>query len=240
MAAARPQRPDDARQDHSQDRGGPRVRSSLRLRSKHIEIDLRQVTPIVANDRRKVWQAMLAFAVRSPALAIDETPARAVPRRTAAESLGHRPWPAEERERFRAHWPYESPPRLALERFSWAGARCADTRTLGRQMVEAEGWLCFRQQKTRVAVAIPWKCPLPAWCAAFATDHARRARCAQGLDDLRRHGVRRPTLGEGHQPVVRREGARGRCAQGLHGARAQENRGIAIAEVEGTTHQIMS
>ena len=122
---------------------------------------------------------MMTFAVSDDRFDVTENPVKDVPRRKMRKTIGHKPWPLEYRQAFRAYWQVGSEQRLAFEIFNWVGARCCDTRTLGRQMIDPVGWLCFDQQKTGVAVEIPFTGPLPEWCEDFAEDHAQLFACLE-------------------------------------------------------------
>lgn len=144
------------------------------IEPRHIYADLKGLPPAAANNRRKLWRALMGLAVREGWIAVN--PALAVGRRKEA-AVAHRAWDREAVARYRGHWPVGTPERLAFETFYWTGARCIDARTLGRGMVDRKGWLCYTQEKTGGKVAIPLFAELPDWCRAFEADRQMLLAC---------------------------------------------------------------
>lgn len=151
------------------------------LQPKHLYADLKGMGPAAANNRRKVWRAMLKIAVREGTIATN--PAVEVEKEKEAGEA-HEPWDEADVAAYREHWSIGTPQRLAFELFYWTGARCIDARVLGRQMVDKKGWLCYTQEKTGGKVAIPLLCPLPGWCASFEPDRQMLLACLEAHDDL--------------------------------------------------------
>ncbi|PHR61316.1 MAG: recombinase [Robiginitomaculum sp.] len=140
----------------------------------HIRKDLKEFKAGAANNRLKVWRALLNFAVNEGLS--DSNPSIEVkPRHTI--TVPHRRWTDEEIEIFRRFWPIGSPQRMAFEVIYWTGARCVDARLLGQQMIDLHGWLTFKQIKTGGLVTIPIIANLPPWAKPLATDQKYLIEC---------------------------------------------------------------
>ncbi len=97
-------------------------------------------------------------------------PSVAVERRKVKKSSGYEPWTVSDIDNFRDHWPITFPQRLAFELLHWTAARSSDAVRLGLGMVDRQGWLVFRQQKTGGEVAIPFKRALPDFAVGMQAD----------------------------------------------------------------------
>ncbi len=214
------------------------------LFARHIEADLEGATPAVHNNRRKAWMMILNYAGSTTKLREEYrpngNPAREVARRKIRTD-GFQAWTAGTKAQFRAYWEIGEPPRLAFEILSWIGARTSDARLLGRQMIGDDGWLTFTQQKTGVDVAIPFTCELPEWALPLKAEHDHLLAAlahAKGLTFiLTEYGAPRSERGIGmwFAEKCREAGIEGYTAHGL-----RKRRGVELAEIEATTHQIMS
>lgn len=215
------------------DRGEAPARALL---PRHIQADLKGLSPAAANNRLKCWRFVCKVGLESGLLVTD--PASMTRKRKTTETP-HQPWTDVEIAAYRAHWPVGAPQRLAFELYYWTGARCVDARRLGRQMVDGKGWLRFRQEKTGDEVQIPLFCALPDWLAPFAADHAHLLACLASHDNMTfvvsAHGRPRSQKGISQWMAAnaRAAGLDGFTAHGLRAARA-----IALAELGATTHQI--
>lgn len=122
-----------------------------------------------------------------------------------------------------------------MELTYWTGARISDVVKIGRQHVDSDGVLCFRQTKTDDMAYVPWFCGLPAYGAGMEGDHAvcqqAIAHMAGGLTFLQ---TARGT-GRSHKSAGQDISAIGleRSAQGLRKARA-----VALADAGATATQI--
>lgn len=204
------------------------------VQARHIRADLSGLDPNPARMRLKAWRAIMAHAVAAGLIA--DNPAELVKAPREA-STPHEPWTPADLAAFRAHWPVGSQPRTAFELLQWTGARISDVVRMGPGMVDHDGWLTFRQQKTGGKVSIPLRRTPPAF--------ADPADLAQLIEALPR-GVMtwletRGGAARSHKAAsswfaraARKAGvAAPKSAHGLRSYRA-----IALAEAGATTHQI--
>ncbi len=127
------------------------------LRSYHINADLDPLTPAVARSRLKAWRKLCGFWTGQGIIPDDVS--RAAVGKKMPKSEGHKEWTRDDLRIFRDHWPVRTPQRHACELLQWTGARCVDVVKLGRGMIDRDGLLSFRQQKTHAMAHIPWTCP---------------------------------------------------------------------------------
>jgi integrase len=121
------------------------------LAPRHIRQDIGDLTPHAANNRLKIWRALMKHAVGLGQ--IETNPARDVERhRTQGD--GFHCWTDEEIDQYRAHHPSGTKARLVFEIALWTGARRGDLVRLGRQNI-ADGSLTYVSGKTRVEACIP-------------------------------------------------------------------------------------
>lgn len=123
------------------------------LRAEHIRLDLKGLDPHPRNNRLKVWRAFLAYA--TPEFNLPVNPAKDVAKSPTSRTDGHRPWTQSDVDKFRAHWPMDSAPRLAFELIQWTGARISDACRLGEGNIGRDGFLTFRQGKTGGEAYVP-------------------------------------------------------------------------------------
>lgn len=144
------------------------------LRRRHIEADLSPLTPAVARNRLKAWRLICRHAL-AVELIHDDPSAHVRPPRMPAQS-GIDGWTDDELARFEERWPVGTMARARYELLLWTGAAVSDAVRLGRGMVDRDGVLTYRRQKTDVAGHIPWSGALPdfasAWGGRRATMHA--------------------------------------------------------------------
>jgi integrase/recombinase XerD len=138
------------------------------LRADHLRRDIRLLTPGAAANRLKAWRSILRYAIEEGMIAADPSQGLRKPR---GEVTPHRQWTRAEIDAYRAHWPQGTPERTAMEVIYWTGARCIDAARLGWQMVDADGWLGYTQEKTKGPATCPVR-NLPAWARTMASDHA--------------------------------------------------------------------
>ncbi|WP_245231134.1 hypothetical protein [Parasedimentitalea huanghaiensis] len=127
------------------------------LRAYHINADLDPLTPAVARSRLKAWKKLCGFWTGQGMIPDDVS--RAAVGKKMPKTEGHKEWTRSEVALFRNYWPIDTPQRHALELLQWRGARCVDAVSLGPGMIDRNGLLTFRQQKTKVIAHIPWTCP---------------------------------------------------------------------------------
>jgi integrase len=124
-----------------------------RMRSKAIRVlrDRKAKLPHAANNRLKAIRYVFNWAVEAEHVA--DNPARDVAL-LRARSEGHHSWTIAEVEQFEARHSIGTKARLALDLLIYTGSRRSDVVRLGRQHTR-EGWLSFKQAKTRVPVELP-------------------------------------------------------------------------------------
>lgn len=205
------------------------------LRGRHIRADIAGLSAGQARDRLKAWRFALGFAVEAGLLEADPSIGLRPPQREAGE---HPAWTADEIAAFRAHWPIGAAQRTAFELLYWTGARISDAVRLGPLMLDRDGVLTFRQQKTGDTAYVPWTCPLPAYAKDMVTD---RRMCLAAMPTgvmlwlVTQAGAPRTSRGLGNlvRDAAREAGIEGKSAHGLRKARA-----VALAEAGATPHQI--
>jgi integrase len=121
------------------------------LAPRHINADIAALTPHAANNRLKVWRALMKHTVSIGM--IETNPARDVERHRTSGG-GHHCWSDDEIALYRAHHQTGTKARLAFELALWTGARRGDLVLMGRQHLSG-GSLTYTSQKTVVDVCIP-------------------------------------------------------------------------------------
>lgn len=216
--------------------------------AQNIEADLGKLDPNPANDRLKVWRALMARAKVAP------NPALEVKRREV-KVIGFAAWDSDEIAMFRARWPIGTAARGAFEMLYWSATRTNDAVTLGPGNVGPDGILTFVQIQDRrhglCAVVEP-----PARICRIMGGRARAGQggaCGpQGRRDLPRRGGQDPQREGPRQPDHGRGAGRridgqdrarsaqgpsdGHCRGGRHVTRGHGMGGHAsLAEVEHHT-----
>ncbi|MBE1294605.1 MAG: tyrosine-type recombinase/integrase [Rhodobacteraceae bacterium] len=134
-----------------------------KINAMHIKTQVDNIGGNAGRTRYKAWNKVFELAVSKQL--IKTNPCEIVtPPKERVSKQGHAPWTNEEIEQFRQHWPHGTVERLAFELQYWAGARISDTRQLGWDNIDSEGWLTFTQQKTGEKVSIPFD-RTPPWFA---------------------------------------------------------------------------
>ena len=121
------------------------------LAPKHIRHDIGDLTPHAANNRLKIWRALMKHAVGLDL--IETNPARDVETQKT-KGGGFHCWTDEEIEQYRAHHASGTTARLAFEVALWSAARRGDLVRLGRQHILG-GSLTYISEKTEIRVCIP-------------------------------------------------------------------------------------
>lgn len=211
------------------------------LRDTHIDADLVKLTAHSANGRLRVWRGFCAWAKSSKRIAFN--PAADVDRRKAPRSDGHQPWTEADVKAFRDYWAIGTPQRLAMEVVNWFGCRAGDAVRLGPGMVDRDGWLTYRQNKTGAQVSVPFNRALP----AFAKDmQADLDMLKEAIADSPKHMTWLVTkFGAARSPKAFSSWFAGAAAKaGLtdeksaHGLR--KTRSESLAEAGASEHQIMA
>ena len=207
------------------------------IRAHHIRNDLAALDPNPARERRKTWRAMMAFALDRGLIREDPSQSIATPRTPKATQ--HAPWTRADCAAFRTHWPLGTTQRTAFELLQWTGARIADVAVMGAGMVDRDGWLDFRQQKTGGKVAIPLHRQPPAFADPADWHHVRAAieavptRHMTWLTTEAGHSRSPKSASQWFSAAARNAGITGKTAHGLRVTRA-----IRLAEGGATTNQI--
>jgi integrase len=131
------------------------------LQERHLRADLATRPAHPANNRLKVWRALCGWWHEAGIAKTNA--AKGIGKRATPKTEGHAPWTAAHVDQFRARWPVDSPERLAMELLHWTGARMSDACRLCEAMIDADGWLTYRQQKTRGLVQVPLRAAAPAF-----------------------------------------------------------------------------
>lgn len=215
--------------------GGAMVKD---LRPGHIERDLATLTPHVARARLKAWR-MICKQVRWSEYRITD-PAAAVSPPKAPATEGHRPWTADEIAAFRTRWPVGTVARARMELLHWTGCRVSDAVRIGPGMIDRDGVLVFRQQKTGGLAYVPWSAPLPDYAAGMISD---RQIMHDALICLAGHMTFLPTVhgGRRSEKAISNDVSADARAAGLTGCTAhglRKSRAVALAESGATAHQI--
>ena len=143
------------------------------IKRNHIELQMDKLERNPGNQRLKTWRYLTDFAVKRGL--VSERATEGVKANPELNSGGHKPWTLADIEQFRGHWSYGTKQRLGLELQFWAGARISDTRKLGPENVDREGWLNFVQEKTGSAVSVPMKRALPNFAEPADLEHLHKA-----------------------------------------------------------------
>lgn len=205
------------------------------LLARHITLDLSTLAPAVARSRLKAWRAMAKHGLETGALTMD--PTETVKRPPPSKGQGHPAWTRDDIAAFRARWPIGTVQRGIFEFLFWTGCRISDAVQIGPGMVNRDGVLAYRQQKTKGMAYVPWTCALPDY-----TDPRDRDLMLQALAPLAGHMTflatragrpRSPkSIGNDVAAAARKAGVQ-KSAHGLRKARATVN-----AEGGATAHQI--
>ncbi len=205
------------------------------LLPRHISADMAALAPAVARMRLKAWRVMVKHGLETGAITSD--PTEGVKRPPPSKGQGHPAWSREDVAAFRARWPVGTVQRGIFEFLFWTGCRISDAVLIGPGMVNRDGVLAYRQQKTKGMAYVPWSCALPDY-----VDQTDRDLMLQALAPLAGHmtflatKAGRPrsakAIGNDISSSARKAGVM-KSAHGLRKARATVN-----AEGGATAHQI--
>lgn len=123
------------------------------IRTRHIKADLARLDAHPANNRAKTWKALFRWLDSRGEVEID--PARPIRNRKVPQSEGFTAWTRDDFAAFRAHWPHDTPQRLAFEVYYRSCAATVDVVQLGPQRV-SDGWLTYTRSKTGTPAVVPW------------------------------------------------------------------------------------
>lgn len=202
--------------------------------AQNIEADLGKLDPNPANDRLKVWRALMTRAKVVPNPALDV-------KRREVKVIGFAAWDSDEIALFRARWPVGTAARAAFELLYWTAARTNDAVILGQDHVGPDGILTFVQSKTGGTAYVPWSNPLPEYAESWEDEREGMKtaldRLKGGATFLAVAGKARSVKGLGNlvAGAARDAGLKDKTAHGLRKARL-----TAIAEAGGTSHAIMA
>ncbi|VDS07527.1 Tyrosine recombinase XerC [Paracoccus haematequi] len=198
----------------------------------NIETDLGKLDPNPANDRLKVWRALMNHAKVTP------NPALEVKRRTV-RVIGFAAWDSDDIALFRARWKIGTPARAAFELLYWTAARTNDAVLIGPGNIGPDGILSFVQSKTGGRAYVPWSNRLPEFAEGWEDEReaVKSALLGSSATFLAVAGKPRSVKGLGNliADAARDAGLIDRTAHGLRKARL-----TAIAEAGGTSHAIMA
>lgn len=208
------------------------------IRAKHVRADLAQARD--PNGRHRAWRFWGRYCVQRGWLDDDPTHGVSIPTRAKPKGKhGHPTWSRDEIEAFRAAYPIGTTARAIMELTYWTGARISDVVKLGRQHIDADGVLCFRQTKTGDNAYVPWSCGLPTYAAGMQADRdlCREAIAHMGggmtfLQTARGTARSHKSAGQDISAACRAIGIE-RSAHGLRKARA-----VSLADAGATVTQI--
>lgn len=220
----------DAIRDQAQD---ARARDLL---PRHIAADLAPLTSAVGQSRFKAWRFVCKQGMALGLITADPTATMKAP--TRAGVTGHPAWTLDEVGKFRARWPIGTTQRALFEVLFWTGARISDVVRIGPGMIDRDGVLCYRQQKTGGMAYVPWTCALPAYAAPMAAD---RDMMLTSIAHLSGHMTFLPAQGRArsHKAIGNDVSSAARKAgieKSAHGLR--KSRAFMLADSGATTHQI--
>jgi integrase len=137
------------------------------MKARHIRDgrEERKNTPFAANNFLKVMRALFRWA--REAEYVDKNTAMEVTF-LSGKTEGFKPWTSDEVEKYRAHHPLGTRPRLAFEVILNTGLRRGDAVRLGRQHIK-DGWITIKMEKTEFDLTIPVLDPLRSAIAAGPT-----------------------------------------------------------------------
>lgn len=140
------------------------------VRAYHIEQDLEGLERNAARTRLKTWRKFLKWA--HPKL-IEKNWAMHVEMPKAKKGESHKRWSDDHINAFRNRWPIGTPQRLAMELMLFTGMRICDAVRCGPGWVDKEGWMAFKQQKTKGDVLIAFNRELPPFADKEALDYLK-------------------------------------------------------------------
>jgi integrase len=209
------------------------------LQAKHILADIANETPHMAQKRFLTWRLFLRWAMKE-ALLINSDPSANIEPRVVPKTDGHATWTLDDIHRYREYWKIGTRERLTFELLYWTAARLGDASRLRASMIDKDGWLCFRQEKTGDEVYIPVHRKLPAFARGFENDLQMLLQCLQTeaasaetwIATLKGTHRDRSALSNWFSQSAIKVGVV-KTAHGLRKARA-----TALAEAGATAHQI--
>jgi integrase/recombinase XerD len=194
------------------------------LRRRHVEADLAALTPAVSRNRLKAWRLILRHAAAAELIDDDPTAQIRLARMPAGSGIDG--WTDAEIAAFRTRWPLGTVARARMELLLWTGAAVSDAVRLGRGMVDRDGMLTYRRQKTAVAAHVPWTAALPDFAAGW---EAQRATLHEALAPFAGHLVFLPARGKTRSAAamvndVRADARAAGVEKSAHGLRVARSR----------------
>ncbi|MCG7522244.1 tyrosine-type recombinase/integrase [Ruegeria sp. Ofav3-42] len=211
------------------------------IRAYHIENDIADLDRAAARTRLKTWRKFLKWA--HPKL-IEKNWAMHVDMPKAKKGERHKRWADEHIKAFRAKWAVDTPQRLAMELMLFTGMRICDAVRCGPGWVDKDGWMAFKQQKTKGDVLIAFDRALPAFADAEALQHLNKcleARTEKHMTWLATvHGTSRSEKAASNwfSDAARKAGLKDEARRTAHGLR--DTCCARLAENGATSHQIMT
>lgn len=215
------------------------------VRPYHIEYDMEGLERNAARTRLKTWRKFLKWAHRSakPTL-IEKNWAMHVEMPKAKKGEPHKRWSGEHIISFRARWPIETPQRLALELMLFTGMRICDAVRCGPGWVDRDGWMSFKQQKTKGGVLIAFDRELPHFADADALSmlkqclEARTEKHMTWLATIHGKGRSEKAASNWFSDACRKAGLKDENRRTAHGLR--DTCCARLAENGATSHQLMT
>lgn len=211
------------------------------VRAYHIEHDLEGLERNAARTRLKTWRKFLGWA--HPKL-IEKNWSKHVDMPKAKKGERHKRWTEDHIKAFRARWTIDTPQRLAFELMLFTGMRICDAVRCGPGWIDKDGWMSFKQQKTKGDVLIAFDRVLPPFADTEALKHlneclrARRDHHMTWLATI--HGSSRSEKAASNwfSEACRKAGLKGENRRTAHGLR--DTCCARLAESGATSHQLMT
>lgn len=211
------------------------------IRPYHIEHDLEDLERNASRTRLKTWRKFLDWA--HPRL-IEKNWAKHVEMPKPKKGERHKRWTDEHVKAFRRRWAVGTSQRLAFELMLFTGMRVCDAVRCGPGWIDKEGWMTFKQQKTKGDVLIAFDRDLP----PFADNEAlsflqecvsvRKEKHMTWLATVHGTGRSEKAASNWFSDACRKAGLKDENRRTAHGLR--DTCCARLAENGATAHQLMA
>lgn len=211
------------------------------IRAYHIESNIEGLERNAARTRLKTWRKFLKWA--HPKL-VEKNWAQHVEMPKAKKGKPHTRWGVEHVNTFRNRWPVGTTQRLAMELMLFTGMRICDAVRCGPGWIDRDGWMSFRQQKTKGDVLIAFDRDLPPFADAEALDFLRKCLRVQNdrhmtwLATIHGKGRSEKAASNWFSEACRKADLKGENRRTAHGLR--DTCCARLAENGATAHQLMA
>lgn len=211
------------------------------IRAYHVENNIEGLERNAARTRLKTWRKFLKWAY--PTL-VDKNWAQHVEMPKPKKSERHKRWGSEHIQAFRNRWPIGTSQRLALELMLFTGMRICDAVRCGPGWIDREGWMAFKQQKTKGDVLIAFERNLPTFADAEALKFLQECLRVQNerhmtwLATVRGKSRSEKAASNWFSDACRKAGLKDDSRRTAHGLR--DTCCARLAENGATAHQLMA